>query len=583
MASNMLNGVSNQNKYIIFLSDGFPTTYISSGYSGYDPYTSWATSSKQGSFYDNVLKKPCSYGTSYSDEAAIRARKKAAAIKASGTTIFSIGVDVAGQTIQQYITQSENADGFSVVDRTGTTYEIGDASSTEAYKSWLRNSIGSGYYYDSTNTEGLKSAYNQIFAEIKHKNETGAKADWVASDPLPKFNGVPEFVEFIGFFKQAVPPELKDSLSGSHTSGGENTASFITEQNAISWDLKKSGYTETTSGSTTTYTYQLVYRVRLKNESNTFVEEDIYDTNGTTTLRYRTVQTVDGNQTVSDPKTVVFPIPSVKGYLSELSFTKVDQLGRPLAGAKFTLAHDTAACGACRGDGKTAVSITDMTAISNADGVVSFTGIPSGHKYTLQETQAPVGAIADSTVYHVIVAYNVITVDPAITDDTVANRLTTLTISKKVSGTKDQEDDPFAFTLTVSHDTAEVDSVYRAVYTAAGADTASTITVADGKATFTLTHGQQVTIYGLPVGTEWAIAEDAPGYKVTVNNKDGSTASGTLTADSTIAYTNQSMARLPDTGGPGRTLYTWAGIMLCMLSVLLYKLLQRRRGDEHLT
>ena len=52
---------------------------------------------------------------------------------------------------------------------------------------------------------------------------------------------------------------------------------------------------------------------------------------------------------------------------------------------------------------------------------------------------------------------------------------------------------------------------------------------------------------------------------------------------STIAYTNQSMARLPDTGGPGRTLYTWAGIMLCMLSVLLYKLLQRRRGDEHLT
>ncbi|MGN0972272.1 MAG: vWA domain-containing protein, partial [Aristaeellaceae bacterium] len=33
MAASMLSGVSNQNKYIIFLSDGFPTTYIKSGYS----------------------------------------------------------------------------------------------------------------------------------------------------------------------------------------------------------------------------------------------------------------------------------------------------------------------------------------------------------------------------------------------------------------------------------------------------------------------------------------------------------------------------------------------------------------------
>ena len=90
MASDMLSGSSNKNKYIIFLSDGFPTTYISSGYSGYDPYDS------TGKFYDHVLKKPCLYGTSYSDEAAIRARNKAAAIKATGTKIFSIGVDVAG-------------------------------------------------------------------------------------------------------------------------------------------------------------------------------------------------------------------------------------------------------------------------------------------------------------------------------------------------------------------------------------------------------------------------------------------------------------------------------------------------------
>lgn len=178
MGSDMLAGAANKNKYIIFLSDGFPTTYISSGYSGYDPYD---TTGKI--FYDHVLNKPTSYGTSYSDEAAIRARNMAQSIKNADTTIFSIGVDVGGQTIQQYITQSENANGYSVVDRTGTSYEIGDPRSTESYKNWLSNSIGSGYYYDSTNTEGLKAAYDQIFETIKTTIENASKADWVASDP----------------------------------------------------------------------------------------------------------------------------------------------------------------------------------------------------------------------------------------------------------------------------------------------------------------------------------------------------------------------------------------------------------------
>lgn len=89
MGQDMLANAANKNKYIIFLSDGFPTTYISSGYSGYDPYD---TTGKI--FYDHVLNKPTSYGTSYSDEAAIRARNMAQSIKNADTTIFSIGVDV---------------------------------------------------------------------------------------------------------------------------------------------------------------------------------------------------------------------------------------------------------------------------------------------------------------------------------------------------------------------------------------------------------------------------------------------------------------------------------------------------------
>ena len=405
MASNMLNGVSNKNKYIIFLSDGFPTTYIESDYNGYDTYDSNGTI-----FKDRVLNKPCTYGTSYSDEAAIRARKKAEAIKNSGTTIFSIGVDVGGQTIQQYITQSENANGFSVVDRTGTTYEIGDASSTEAYKNWLRNSIGSGYYYDSTDSAGLHTAYENIFAEIKHKVEAGSVADWVTEDPIPTINGVAETVEFIGFYNKT-PALVSGNLSGSFTEGGENTASFITDKTSISWDLKNSGYATKTSGGTTTYTYTLVYRVRLKNENGSFVEGTIYPTNDTTTLQYRTVEGTDGNLTVSAPKTVEFPIPSVHGYLAELSFTKVDSSSqhKPVPGAEFTLRHDTAHCSACRGD-ETSVGIVEKTATSGSDGTVTFPNIPSGHIYTLMESKVPDGYSADGNAYSVEIAYDKITV-----------------------------------------------------------------------------------------------------------------------------------------------------------------------------
>ena len=401
MASDMLNSVSNKNKYIIFLSDGFPTTYIRSGYSGYDPYDSTER------FYDRVLNKPCLYGTSYSDEAAIRARNKAASIKNSGTKIFSIGVDVAGQTIQKYITQSENASGFSVVDRTGTTYEIGDASSTEAYKSWLRNSIGSGYYYDSTDSEGLNNAYTHIFNEIKQQIGTSNVADWVATDPLP-VGASHGTVEFIGFYN--INNELvKGDLTGEYVEGGEDTANYDESTVSISWDLKNSGYHITTSEGNTTYTYSLIYRVRLKNEDGVFVENTVYPTNDTTTLQYRRIENKSGQISVTDPKTVNFPIPSVVGYLGELTFSKVDGCGRPLSGAEFTLSHDKVNCPICRGD-KTCVEIGDMIAVSDGTGQVSFTGVPSGHKYSLTETKVPEGYSKNNNTYQVEVAYDVVTV-----------------------------------------------------------------------------------------------------------------------------------------------------------------------------
>lgn len=398
MGGDMLANATNKNKYIIFLSDGFPTTYVNYNYVGYDPYTESGTPGVDGVFYDYVAGVHCDYGTSYSDKAAIRARQMATDIKNQGVSIFSIGVDVAGQTIQKYLPAAGAS--FSVVDRTSTTYEIGDASSTEAYKSWLKTGIGSNYYYDSTDSGGLQAAYDAIFEEIRRINQEASAADWVAEDPMPIVNDV-NYVEFIGFFNQN-GNLVNSNLTGSPVEGGEDTATYTSSDTTINWDLKDSGYSKSTSGDVTTYYYELVYRVRLKNETKTFEEGTIYDTNGETTLTYKTIE----NGVIVDQEDLKYPIPSVHGYLSELIFKKVDPYGRAVVGAEFTLTHDTAVCSVCRGNGTTVAEVKTMVATSDANGQVSFSGIPSGHIYKLEETKVPEGYASNGYMYSLKVAYD---------------------------------------------------------------------------------------------------------------------------------------------------------------------------------
>lgn len=63
---------------------------------------------------------------------------------------------------------------------------------------------------------------------------------------------------------------------------------------------------------------------------------------------------------------------------------------------------------------------------------------------------------------------------------------------------------------------------------------------ADGRATFTLKHGGEKTIAGLPVGAHYTVTEDAAeGYTTAVNGADGSKAEGTVTeGGATAAFTN---------------------------------------------
>ncbi len=459
MGYDMLASTKNANKYIIFLSDGFPTTYMnrttSALYDGYDPYCTSGTLGQDGVFGDMVWGGHSLYGTSYSDKAAIRARVQATTIKNAGVKIFSIGVDVNGQSIERYLYTCNNdpdmyntwtyktpvagLDGYywkldangnkeknsnRVVDRgenvgVSVPFEIGGITDSAAYKDWLKDKIGSGYYYDSTDTAGLQAAYDQIFAEIKSLTESANALKWIASDPMPlATEGGEVLMEFLGFYNIEQTLQVYPSnsyLIGSATEGGENSISFDSEKNAISWNLKKSGYSKLENETTTSYSYAVRYRVRLKNELKDFVENQSYQTNGKTTLTYQHVVTVDGKETISGDKIVEFPIPEVKGYLGELTFKKVNEAGTPLQGATFSLTHDELSCCLCRGDGINYVEVMEtedkiFTSTSDTDGIVTFTRIPSGHTYTLIETQVPAGYYTDGSKYSVNVAYDKVTV-----------------------------------------------------------------------------------------------------------------------------------------------------------------------------
>ena len=437
MAWHMLDGADNRNKFIVFLSDGFPTTYLqtrsatSTNYTGYVPHSSSGTVGNNGVFYDNIRDKWCSAGTNYSDTGAIYAREMATKIKADGIEIFSIGVDIGGQTIKGHFDSTKNTS-YSFIEYRGNSYpanykfEIGVWDSASSFKEWLKGSSttgigsGEGYYYDSNNANGLAGAYDAIFEKIKIINGASSHLDWVVSDPMPGMGVLEtEDIEFIAFWDLS-ESTLQESLTGTlvdaeHGLYNENTVSFNRDNQTITWDLKKSYYGALAEEDGHQYLFRLKYRVRLQNENADFVENTdsgtgIYPTNDVTSMGYRLIEVSDSNTVIGERKYINFPIPSVKGYLAELNFRKLQPDGAPLDGAEFTLSHDTASCGYCRGDGQGHVSVPDQVAVSGTEGQVTFTNIPSGHAYTLRETKVPEGFTESGNTYQVVVAYDTLTV-----------------------------------------------------------------------------------------------------------------------------------------------------------------------------
>ncbi len=407
LAHNLLNESNAAFKYIIFITDGFPTTYIESGRNsltkiiGYDTYMTGSYNASKvgqdGYFADSVAKKLCSYGVNYSDKAADRADDVAAAAKKAGINIFSIGIDVGVQSIPDYVNLA-NKTSHTTVDRTSNKYVIG--STTESYKAWLRDAIAGGpmiekaenteeihRYASGNSATQLNSAFKNILNDIElipaETMEEAYTIDPMSSD-----------VDFLYFFDTQGNPSNKIT----NTKNGKDVAVFDGDTDTIKWWLTttQNFYVDEIGN----YVLSLTYRVRLKNEAKGFDYNTALKTNKTTTFYFKTVDFATGEALFGD-NSIDYLIPEVEGYRANFSFTKQDSVtGHTLEGAEFKLQHYGRSCSVCSGD----AVIADKTATSDKNGKVSFANIPSGHEYVLMETKAPEGY--QRGAYHsVAVAY----------------------------------------------------------------------------------------------------------------------------------------------------------------------------------
>ena len=542
MAKDMLDKSSASKKYIVFLSDGFPTTYIKDGYTGYNPYT-------EGGFYDSVKKASLPYGTSYSDQSAIKAREKATEVKASGIGIYSVGVGIGGQTIQKFIDQT-NGKKWSVVDRTSETYEIGSAQSADSYRNWLKNSIGSGYYYDVESTGGISNAFEDIFKQIMILSE----ATWVTEDPMNS-STQPKTIEFVGMYGE------KDILSDEVVPSSKypNKASFDLKTDKLNWDLKKS--TPIKKGDT--YVYTLKYRVRLKTELEEFAENKAYKTNGITTLNY----TVKENNKSRDGK-LEFPIPQVKGHLGKIEFNKLSSyLNKSLSGVEFEIKHDPTC--ECMNERKHISDDFSMTSTSNSEGKVIFDKIPSGHKYILHEIKTDEYHDLDETEYKFEVSYGNTT--PDFKDKEIINHHKTknLTIEKVVEGVSYNKS--FKFEINAKYKDENINGKFIATIN----NKEEEVEFIDGKLEISLKDKDEITIKGLPYEMKFTIKElDSEGFivKYKINSSkviySNSTEEITLDNDVNILFTNISGYQLPATGSAGMLILLIIGSLLMVTPVI---------------
>lgn len=256
--------------------------------------------------------------------------------------------------------------------------------------------------YDGQSSNGQQSLFDLTFNSIIQQITISIEA-WQVEDTMgPNVEWISE-----------VPVQYRDGSSFVNVTNSTNSATLNKANNKLQWNILASTPDPkiTNTSATTPYVgYTYKYKVRLNNLDGGYDASDDPEgegtpTNASATLEYAVLDE-KGNFVVPEGNTkktytATFPQPMVKGLVGKLEFTKVDGNNNPLPGATFTLSLDT--------DKDKTGTWTSLTATSGADGTVTFSNIPSGHKYKLVETTVPTGytgaANIDLSVDYKVVSY----------------------------------------------------------------------------------------------------------------------------------------------------------------------------------
>lgn len=621
-ANDLLATSGVKNKYVIFLTDGLPTTYIQSGYVGYTPRN--ANHNKnigyiEGNFYnfviDRAISKSADAGTNYSEFGARKAESLAYNMKNNGIKIYSIGVGIIeqhtifhlqyGGTNNEYAnTVDTDTEGNNYNYTKGVTYRVpryytilpgvdvpsknattnnsvkAKYNDTSYYKTWLSEYIGSDnlgtnekdrkYYYDSDNKNALENAYKQIFEDIKEMTSQEINASWVAEDPM-NASGQTSNIQFVGLYDDNM--NLKDKLNIAND-GESDTASYNEDKDTISWNLKNSTRTEIkkqeNGKEVTYYKYEVKYRIRLENELSDFIKDKNYATNGKTYLDYVIIENINGVNVRTELKTIDFPIPEVVGYLGELTFNKISNYNNiPLNGITFRLVHDSNCL--CMKERKHIDENYHMDSISN-NGVVTFNNIPSGHSYKLYEVSSDGLHEVDNTQYEVNVSYGVTTTN--IQNNTIINKhiRKNLSIKKEVQGIETNKE--FTFELTATYNSSSLVGKYNIEKNGV----TSEIEFIDGKTIFTLKSNEKIIIKDLPLNINYTIKElNTDGFvvKYQVNDREvkiydeNNLEIINLNDNNNILFINASGYELPETGSSSTLILIIIGYLL-LIGPIIY-------------
>lgn len=597
-ANDMLASSNAKNKYIIFLTDGLPTTYSTKtgGYEGYNPY-----SSETNNRFYNHEKNVAVIGTNYSDKGAIRAENMAKKMKKLGITIYTVGISIKNQYSLwhlQYngydytVDTKKEEQNFKSYGRyyavlPGVPKSSKDAKAsgelkkyyddTSYYGTWLKDYIGSNQYFTSDNPDELKKAYDTILHDLKKTSE----ASWVADDPM-NVNPQIKNIEFVGIYN-----DDKSLLSDSVTTGENNSSNTAVFKNdSINWNLKKSNPVatreyESNGKNIKEYTYELKYRIKLKNENKDFDSSLEYATNGATTLSYVVKET---NKEL-ELKKLTFPVPSVVGYFGSLTFNKISGFdNKPLDDVVFRLKHDDNC--PCLNE-KKHIDSNYYLESKSVNGTVLFDKIPSGHLYKLSEVKTNNDYILMNDEYDVVISYGKVSSD--IQGKTIINNIKTrnLTIQKIVKGVQSNKD--FDFEITASYNGEKLNGKYEVEIEKNNKVTNEEIVFENGIAKIKLKHNEKIIIKNLPYNLNYSVKElSTDGFIVQyrINNEslqefnDKNIKSYNLTDDVMFTFINSSGYILPATGSTGMLFLIITGSLLVSAPVIYILINVFKKADK---